>query len=38
MKKIVICLFLIVALIFCAAKDEPTVPNLRVISGTQEKD
>lgn len=36
MKKIVICLFLIVALIFCAAKDEPTVPNLRVISGTQE--
>ena len=36
MKKIVICLFLIVALIFCCAKDEPTVPTLTVMSGTQE--
>jgi len=36
MKKIIICLFLIVVLIFCSAKDEPTVPNLRVIFGTQE--
>jgi len=36
MKKIVICLFVIVVLIFCSAKDEPTVPTLRVMSGTQE--
>lgn len=36
MKRIVICLFLIVALIFGSAKDEPTVPTLRLISSNQE--